>query len=138
MNVFISFDWDDRDQVNGFRGILSNPDVRELNHRDNSVKVDYTDAGAGTIRQHILSKIGSSDVTVCLISSKTRGSNWVNWELEASRRLAKPIVGIVLPDHAVKTNTGVPEFFQRYPACEWIQWSTPAVMNDAIRRANRA
>ncbi|MFZ4580663.1 MAG: TIR domain-containing protein, partial [Myxococcota bacterium] len=98
MNLFISFDWDDRDRVNGFRGMLGNPQVRDLSHRDTSVKEDYSEEGKAYIKQHITNKIAVSDVTVCLISHKTRNSGWVNWELECSRLLRKPVVGIVLPD----------------------------------------
>jgi hypothetical protein len=39
MNIFISFYWDDRDQVNGFRSMLANPDIkrqitRKITHSD--------------------------------------------------------------------------------------------------------
>jgi hypothetical protein len=125
LNLFISFDWDDRYQVNGFRSMLANPMVYPLNHRDTSVKHDYSEFGNQEIKNQILRKIQQSNVTVCLISQKTKNSDWVNWELEQSRRLGKRIVGIILKDQPVVTLQGCPEFFTRYQAFKVYKWDSP-------------
>lgn len=138
MNLFISFDWDDRYQVNGFRAMLANPQIAPLSHRDTSVKYDYSEYGDSKVKDMILSKIRQSHLTVCLISQKTRNSDWVNWELERSRELGLPIVGIVLKEQPVATSKGVPEFFTRYPHYEWHQWNSPQALNAAIQRAYSA
>lgn len=135
MNLFISFDWDDRDQVNGFRGMLANPDVYVLSHRDTSVKHDYSEYGNQGIKNEILRKLRESDVVVCLISQKTRHSHWVNWELEQARLASKGIVGIVLKDQPVKTLAGAPEFFTRYPKYPMHTWDSPQVMSQWISMA---
>lgn len=135
MNLFISFDWDDRYQVNGFRAMLANPQVAPLSHRDTSVKHDYSEGGPSLIKSAILGKIRQSHVTVCLISQKTRNSDWVNWELERSREHGLPIVGFVLKDQPVKTLQGAPEFFTRYPKYAVHFWGTPQELNVAIQRA---
>lgn len=136
MNLFISFDWDDRQQVNGFRSMLSNPIVNNLNHRDTSVKHDYSDDGNQAIRKAILQKIQQSNVTVCLISQKTRNSRWVNWELEQSRLNNKGIVGIVLKDQPVTTLQGCPEFFTRYQEHYSVhKWGTPDAIAQCILNA---
>lgn len=134
MNLFISFDWDDRGQVNGFRAMLANPQIAMLSHRDTSVRHDYSEYGNVAIKEAILRKIQQSDVTVCLISQKTRNSNWVNWELEQSRMNRLPIVGIVLKDQPVKTLQGCPEFFTRYPQYKVYNWRTPMELNGVIQQ----
>ena len=138
MNLFISFDWDDRQQVNGFRAMLANPLVNVLNHRDTSVKHDYSEYGNVVIKNAILGKIRQSQVTVCLISQKTRNSHWVNWELEQSRLHGKPIVGIVLKGQPVATLQGCPEFFSRYPRCPVHSWGGPEGISNAIACAATA
>lgn len=138
MNLFISFDWEDRAQVNGFRAMLSNPLVNVLNHRDTSVKHDYSEYGNGAIKNAILGKIQQSQVTVCLISQKTRNSHWVNWELEQSRLRGRPIVGIVLKGQSVATLQGCPEFFSRYPRCPVHLWGGPEGISHAIACAATA
>jgi hypothetical protein len=135
MNLFISFDWDDRNQVNGFRGMLANPDIQPLNHRDKSVDEDLSAYGTSAIQQEILRKIDLSHVTVCLISQKTRNSAWVNWELEQSRLKGLPILGIILKDQPVSTMQGVPEFFSRYPRYQVHNWGQPQQLNNAIQQA---
>lgn len=137
MNLFISFDWDDRDQVNGFRSMLSNPNVIHLQHRDTSVKHDYSEGGNSAIKNAILSKLNNSHVTVCLISQKTKNSDWVNWELEQSRLNGKPIVGFVLKGQPVKTLAGAPEFFTRYQNYSIHPWMQPKEMSSRIQKAYR-
>lgn len=134
MNLFISFDWDDRDQVNGFRAMLGNPRIAPLSHRDTSVRHDYSEYGNAAIKNAILGKIRQSHLTVCLVSQKTRNSAWVNWELEQSRLHRLPIVGIVLKDQPVRTLRGCPEFFTRYPQCKVYNWGAPAELNGVIQK----
>nr|VFJ70425.1 MAG: MTH538 TIR-like domain (DUF1863) [Candidatus Kentron sp. FW] len=137
MNLFISFDWDDRDQVNGFRGMLANPDVYALTHRDTSVKHDYSEFGNNAIKQAILYKLNTTHVTVCLISQETRNSQWVNWELEQSRLKNIPIVGIVLKNQPVTTLQGAPEFFIRYGNYRVHSWDSPDELSAIIQQTYR-
>lgn len=137
MNLFISFDWDDRLQVGGFRSMLSNPQVYNLNHRDTSVRHDYSEFGNQAIKNAILQKIQQSNVTVCLISQKTKNSHWVNWELEQSRLNRKGIVGFILKNQPVSTLQGCPEFFTRYETnFKVYPWSSPEDMSKRIQEAS--
>lgn len=132
MNIFISFDWDDRDQVNGFRSMLANPDIKPLSHRDTSIKHDYSEYGTPEIKRQITRKIAHSDIIICLISQKTKHSDWVNWELEQTRLSGKPIIGIVLKDQPVTTLKGTPAFFSRYNNYKVHPWKTPSEINKII------
>ena len=134
MNLFISFDWDDRNQVNGFRGMLANPEIELLNHRDTSVKYDYSGFGNQAIKDAILKKIKQSHVIVCLISQKTKNSKWVNWELEQARASDKSILGFVLRDQPVLIPKGCPEFFIRYKQYKVYEWSSPEQLNKYIQQ----
>ena len=134
MNLFISFDWDDRNQVNGFRGMLANPDIYNLTHRDTSVKYDYSDLGNQAIKEAILKKIKQSRVIICLISQKTKNSKWVNWELEQAMSSGKSILGFVLKDQPVSLPQGCPEFFTRYKQYKVFEWGSPDELSRYIQR----
>jgi hypothetical protein len=51
MKLFISFDWNDRAQINGFRSMLANPAIEPLSHRDTSIKHDYSEFGKNEIKR---------------------------------------------------------------------------------------
>ena len=123
MQIFLSFDFDeDIDQVNGFRGMLDNPNTG-IDFVDGSCKKDYEGKPDNEIEQYIKSLIDKSSVTVCLISSKTKQSKWVNRELELSQSKGKGIVGIVLKDknHEIKYISDCPKLIdnERYLVHYW-------------------
>ena len=102
MQIFLSFAYDeDIDQVNGFRGMLENPDA-EINFVDGSCKKDYEGRPDYEIEKYIKSLIDGSSVTVCLISGKTKTSKWVNKELEISQSKNK---GIFSPENIEMKNS---------------------------------
>lgn len=95
--IFISFDHDDTQHVNGFMGLRNIIDNFEfynhkLDHRINSDNVDYV---CRVIREEY---IRPSSMTVVLIGNRTANSAWVNWEIEESKKLGKGILGIKLKD----------------------------------------
>lgn len=138
MQIFLSFAYDeDIDQVNGFRGMLDNPNAN-INFLDGSCKKDYKGKPEHEIEQYIKSLIDQSSVTVCLISSKTKKSNWVNKELEISQSKNKGIVGIVLKekDKEIKHISDCPKIFdnKRYLV---YYWNEPEEIQKCIEEAEK-
>ncbi len=93
--VFLSFIAEDRERVNGLRLLASNDDF-DIEFYDESVKTPINSTNRTYIEQRILDKIDRSSVTVCLISEETHKSEWVNWELEYSRKKGNAIIAMAL------------------------------------------
>jgi len=124
--IFISFDHDDTEQVNGFMGLRYITDGfdfynHKLDHRIKSTDSTYI---CRVIREEY---IQPSSVTVVLIGDRTAQSEWVKWEIEESKRQGKGILGIRLKDRFGTVPEGIatnavgnwePEQF-----AAWIEWA---------------
>ena len=93
--VFLSFAYEDINQVNGLRGLIQNPN-HELEAYDESVREPINSRNAGYIKKRIGEKIKRSSVTLCLISATTHKSEWVDWELGESARQGNTIIAMAL------------------------------------------
>lgn len=81
--VFLSFDSDDLNLVNLFRGQTANPNL-DIGFYDDSLKVGIDSSNAEYIKSIIRPKIVNASVIVCLIGKDTHTSRWVDWELAVS------------------------------------------------------
>ena len=137
MQVFLSFDFDDLDLVNGFRGVLRNPNAAIM-ETDGSCKKSLSGSSHQDIDKYLRELIGQASVTVCLISPNTKGRTWVNRELKVSQSMAKGIVGIVLKgyENQIKTTNDIPRLFvnKKYKV---YYWADPYKIADYIKEAYR-
>lgn len=124
--VFISFDHDDTEQVNGFLGLRQIIDGLEffnhkLDKRINSTDREYV---GRVIREEY---IRPASVTIVLIGDKTAQSNWVRWEIEESLRQGKGILGIRLKDSFGAVPAGIPQNaiggWDPDKFVSWIEWA---------------
>ncbi len=93
--VFLSFDEEDKAQVQGLRLLAANPNY-DLEFYDESVRVPINSRDADYIKQRIREKLNRTSITVCLISEKTHTSLWVDWELEESDKKNNLIIAMAL------------------------------------------
>jgi hypothetical protein len=103
-NVFISFDHDDANQVNGFRSLIKNPN-HPLDFHDHSLKEPVTglsgrpikyppsDPRSKPVRDVIREKFGSTSKLVVLIGDNTWKSEWVTWEINTFFNLKSQLPG---------------------------------------------
>lgn len=138
MQIFLSFAYDeDIEQVNGFRGMLENPNAN-INFVDGSCKKDYQGKSKYELERYIKSLIDKSSVTVCLISHKTKNSHWVDKELKISQSKGKGIIGIVLKGKKteIKNYLNCPHIFdgKRYAV---YYWDVPEKMQKMIEEAEK-
>jgi hypothetical protein len=124
--IFISFDHDDTDQVNGFLGLRNIMDECEfynhkLDRRINSTDVDYV---TRVIREDY---IKPASVCVVLIGNNTASSPWVKWEIQECLKQGMGILGIRLKDTWGAIPEGVPEnhvgSWQPEKFSAWIEWA---------------
>lgn len=130
--VFISFDHDDTDQVNGFLGLRNIVDGLEFyNHKlDREVQSDNSDYVARVIRDQYITP---ASVCVVLIGNNTANSDWVRWEIQTCLSQGKGILGIRLKDSRGAVPAGIPANhvggWDPDKFVSWIEW--------AYQQANR-
>jgi hypothetical protein len=103
-NVFVSYDHDDQNQVNGFKAIKYNPN-HPLDFHDHSLKEPVTDrtgkpikyppsdACSQRVRDEIRGKFDRASKLVVLIGDSTHQSEWVDWEIRTFYEMKKPVSG---------------------------------------------
>ena len=138
MQIFLSFAYDeDIEQVNGFRGMLENPNTG-INFVDGSCKKDYEGKSVSEIEKYLKTLIDRASVTVCLISEHTKGKKWVNRELEISQSKGKGIIGIVLKgkEKNIQNYSDCPQIFhsKKYKV---YYWDSPEKMTEYIKEAEK-
>jgi hypothetical protein len=92
-NVFISFAYEDLNEVNLLRGQAKN-DKLDLEFNDRSVQEPYDSDRAEYIRQKIRERINQCSTTVVYLSANTDASRWVRWEVEKSLELGKRVIAV--------------------------------------------
>ncbi len=92
-NTFLSFDFDDIDEVNLLRAHAKN-EKSEIEFIDRSVKDPINSARAEYIKQKITERIRQCSQTVVYIADNTHNSGWVKWEVEKSLQLGKGVIAV--------------------------------------------
>lgn len=90
-NVFISFAFEDIDEVNLLRAHAKN-DKSPIEFNDRSVKEPFDSERAEYIKRRLGERINQASTTVVFASEQTADSRWVQWEVEKSRELGKRII----------------------------------------------
>lgn len=92
-NLFISFAYEDANEVNLLRGQSKNENS-EIEFNDWSVKDAFDSKNADYIKQQIAERIRQSSMTIVYVSDQTRNSPWVNWEVSKSIELGKQVIAV--------------------------------------------
>jgi len=92
-NVFLSFVYEDIQDVNLLRGQAKNEDS-DLEFNDWSLQEPFDSAQADYVRAGIRARIQQCSVTAVYLSERTIESRWVDWEIRESLRLGKGVIGI--------------------------------------------
>jgi hypothetical protein len=117
-NVFLSFAYEDLDEVNLLRGQAKNENS-DIEFNDWSVREPYDSSRADYIKQRIGERISQCSVTVVYISQDTAKSQWVSWEIEESIRRGKKVVAVHKGDKAPPNNPPAALLQNRVPIVPW-------------------
>jgi hypothetical protein len=90
-NVFISFAYEDINEVTLLRGQAKN-ERSEIEFSDWSVREPFDSDRADYVRRKITERINQASLTVVYLSSDTSKSKWVAWEVEKSFELGKTVI----------------------------------------------
>ena len=116
-HVFISFAYEDVDEVNLLRGQAKN-EKTDLEFVDFSVKEAFDSKNAEYIKQQIRKRIDRCSVTIVYLTEKSATSKWVNWEIEESLKRGKGVIGVYKGE---KPPPQMPLAFQSNK-CKSVQW----------------
>ncbi len=94
-NIFLSFDNEDLDLVNLFRGQAKSKNS-ELEFKDYSIKEPYDSENADYIKSQIRPYIKSCSNLIILFGKNTHKSDWVDWEMIYAENNDKHIFGVIL------------------------------------------
>lgn len=103
--IFLSFAYEDKNQVQGFRLLRWNNNV-EINFFDSSLLSPVDSQNTEYIKKSILDRLNNTSVTVVLIGAATHKSQWVAWEIEKSIARGNGILGIRLKG---QENAAIPQ-----------------------------
>ena len=92
-NTFLSFDYDDIEEVNLLRAHAKN-EKSEIEFIDRSVKDPINSERAEYIKQKVTERIRQCSQTIVYITENTHSSEWVKWEVEKSLQLGKGVVAV--------------------------------------------
>ena len=101
-NVFISFAYEDINEVNLLRG-QAKSENSPIEFNDWSVSESINSERAPYIKQKIAERIEQSSLTVVFLSNSTFKSDWVAWEIEESLRRGKQVLGVYPQDSKPKS-----------------------------------
>ncbi len=130
-HLFISFAYEDANEVNLLRGQAKNENA-ELQFDDYSVKEAFDSKNAEYIRRQIREKIDRCSVTLVYLSSKTADSRWVAWEIEESLKRGKGVIGVYQGD---KPPARLPAAFAQHKL-KTVKWAHAEIMK-AVEQANK-
>src|SRR5260370_5068912 len=108
-NVFISFAYEDLDEVNLLRGQSKNENS-DIEFNDFSVRDAYDSVRADYIKARLTERINQSSTTVLFVSEETTESKWVAWEVDKSIELGKRVIAV----HAGKKAPRLPSWVDQH------------------------
>jgi hypothetical protein len=95
IRAFLSFVEEDLERVNLFRG-QAKAENSLLEFADYSIKEPFNSTNAEYIRRGITEQLKLATLTLCLYGPTTYSSKWVDWELNKTLELNKPLMGVWL------------------------------------------
>jgi hypothetical protein len=128
-DIFSSFHGDDLAQVNGFRLMTRNPNLRLDIQADASREL--VNSERSTYIKHALRlRIRAVDVVVCLIGNGTAWRDFVDWEIQTALEERRGVCGIRL-----KGSTGRAPSILREIGATVVSWGNVLHMTAAIEQA---
>jgi antiphage defense system Thoeris ThsB-like protein len=124
-NVFISHVHEDDNGLENLRNLLS---TKGIDIRDSSIHTGkFNDASdPDYIKSQILAPaINWAGTFICYVSPATKGSKWVDWEIEYAAKQGKRIVGVWA--HGEK-ECDIPDALREY-ADSLVGWHGDAIIN---------
>ena len=124
-NVFISHVHEDDDGLASLKDLLSK---HGMNIRDGSINAEKPNDAKSPdyIKNQILApRIQWASTLIVYITPKTKGSEWVNWEIEYAMKQGKKIIGVWGHGDA---ECDIPEALNDYADAVVVGWHGPKIV----------
>ena len=132
-HVFISFAYEDEDEVKLLRGQAKN-EKTDLAFDDFSLKEAVSSQNEDYIKQRIRQRIDRASVTAVYLTPDSAKSKWVDWEINESLKRGKGVIGVYKGD---ALPAQLPAAFNTY-GLKTVKWSHQELMHAiAEARENR-
>jgi hypothetical protein len=131
-HVFISFAFEDEDEVNLLRGQAKN-DKSELEFDDFSLKEAIKSKNDDYIKQKIRERIDRVSVTAVYLTKDSAKSEWVDWEIAESLKRGKSVIGIYKGD---APPAQLPKAFSEFglKAVKWAHYDLMQAINKESKK----
>jgi hypothetical protein len=129
--AFLSYHYEDRTQVAGFRLMIHNDRV-VLELRDLGLTQAVQSENQSYVRQAIREKIRRAEIIICLIGNGTAWREFVDWELQTGLELGKGLCGVRLKQAYGRTPPLLKE--ERAPIAPWDVMSIVTAIEQAAAR----
>jgi len=96
-NIFISFREIDRDNREGFEGMLKNP-TSPLRANPISSRNDVRNRGKGVVMGEIKRLMKMSDIVIFLIGNDSHNSEWIDYEIQLALTWHYPYIVVRIPN----------------------------------------
>lgn len=130
-HVFISFAFEDEDNVNLLRAQAAN-DKTQLQFDDFSLKEAINSKNDDYIKQKIRERIDRVSVTAVYLTNDSAKSKWVEWEIAESLKRGKGVIGVYQGD---RPPAQLPAAFGEY-GLKTVRWAHQDLMQ-AIATASK-
>lgn len=116
-NVFVSHHHKDDASVDGLANMVSGKGYQFRNSSirvkpENRDRLDQKKVSDGTIRRLLRMKMRWASQVIVVIGKQTHQRDWVNWEIDAARKLGKPVIGVY--ENGLKDKVEIPENLEKY------------------------
>jgi len=130
-HVFISFAFENEDEVNLLRGQAKNENT-ELAFDDFSLREAVKSNNEDYIKQKIRERIDRASVTAVYLSQDACNSKWVDWEITESLKRGKGVIGIYKGD---TPPAQLPDAFKNF-GLKSVKWSHHDLMAAIVEARN--
>ncbi len=130
-NVFVSHHHKDDASVDGLSDMVSGNGYKFRNSSirvkpENQQRLDRKKVSDSTIKRLLRMKMRWASQVIVIIGKETHQRDWVNWEIDAARKLGKPVIGVY--ENGLKDEVKLPESLEKYGASV-VGWRSGSVIN---------
>ncbi|WP_348816192.1 TIR domain-containing protein [Halomonas sp. H10-59] len=130
-NVFVSHHHKDDASVDGLSDMVSKRGYKFRNSSirvkpENQNRIDQGKISERTIKRLLRMKMRWASQVIVVIGKETHQRKWVNWEIDAARKLGKPVIGVY--ENGLKDQVELPENLKKYGASV-VGWRSGSVID---------
>jgi len=126
MNIFISYKYENRKNLNDLKSFMLNPQPN-FGHYPIMERDDVREQGKEEIKKYLRPLLKKAEILICLVGKDTHSSPWVKYEINVAKSQKKPVIPVRIPG----TSGGIPASIKSLIEIDF----DPKAIQDAINSA---